>query len=541
MKDHDSNTTKVQRRELLAYLGTASAMGFLPVGLGGDEAFAQNPAPKVLTTMITPEPPIAVLGVNNQGPTQIVGSKIFEGLLTFSKSLEPRPGLAKAWNVSSDGLTYTFTLNSGVTWHDGKPFSADDVIFSLMTFHMDVSPRSRAILQRIESAAAPDPATVVLKLKQPFEPFLLMFDVTSCAIVPKHIYDGTDFRQNPANLKPVGTGPFKLEEWQRGNFIRLVKNNTYWKPGHPKLDGIIYRVIPDSNLRGVALQTGQVQLSAQNDIEPFDVPKLRENPNFTVATDGWEYFAPVSYLEINNRVKHLNDPRVRRALAMAIDRSFIVKNLWFGVGKAATSPIASVTRFHDASVKMPAFDPAAAAKLLDEAGLKPGADGTRLEVKFLPIPYGEIWLRLGEYIRQSLGRVGIKLVTESVDAATWAKRVANWEYELTVNISNQWGDPTLGVERLYVSTNIQKVFATNTMGYVNSKVDDLFKQGREAQSADVRARAFSEVQKVLVEEMPVVWLTEMSYPTIYDRRLKNVITGATGVFSTFDAVEFGSP
>jgi peptide/nickel transport system substrate-binding protein len=305
------------------------------------------------------------------------------------------------------------------------------------------------------------------------------------------------------------------------------------------LDEVIYRVIPDSNLRGVALQTGQVQLTGPNDIEAFDVPRFQAEPNLQVHMNGWEYYGPLSWIELNHRVKPLDNPKVRRALSMLIDRNFIVSRLWFGVGKPATSPISSATRFHDPSVKLPAFDEKAAAALLDEAGLRAGADGTRFELKFMPLPYGEIWNRLGEYIRQQYAKVGVKLVAEAVDAATWARKLGQWEYDITVNFVYQWGDPTLGVERTYVSTNIQKVAFTNTGGYSNPKVDELFKVARESQNADARKAAFADVQKLLVEDMAQIWLMELTFPTIHDRRLKNIIASGTGIHSSFADVSFG--
>ncbi|WP_235691963.1 ABC transporter substrate-binding protein [Elioraea tepida] len=527
----------LDRRTLLA--GAAAA----PVLMTAAEALAQGREPRrggILNSIITPEPPLLVLGVNNQGPTLIVASKIYQGLLTVSPKLEPEPVLARSWARSEDGLTYTFSLERGVKWHDGRDFTAEDVIFSIMKFHMEVNPRARAILQRIDKAEAPDAHTVRFTLKAPFEPFLLIFDVTGCAIVPKHIYDGTDYRNNPANATPIGTGPFRLAEWQRGNFIRLVRNDAYWKPGQPYLDGITWRIVPDSQSRALALQTGQVQMTTSNDIEPFDVPRFQAQPNLEVRQDGWELFAPLSWIEINNRLDNLKDPRFRRAIAHAVDRNFIAQRLWFGVGKPATSPIASATRFHDPSVQMPAFNPREAIAILDGMGLRPNAQGIRASFKMMQLPYGEVWNRLSEYLRQALRQVGLEVTLESTDVAGWVRRLANWEFETTINFVYQWGDPTLGVERTYVTSNIQKVAFTNTAGYSNPEVDRLFEAARNAAQAEERRRLFSEVQKKLVEDMPLVWLMELSFPTIHDRRLRNVITTGTGVHKSFDDVFFAA-
>ena len=500
------------------------------------QASAQPRRGGTLTSLLTPEPPVLVLGVNNQGPTIIAATKIFQGLLKFSPTLEPMPDLAKSWTVSPDGREYTFVLQDNVKFHDGRPCTADDVIFSMSKFHTELSPRARAILQRIKEYSAPDAQTVKLVLDAPFEPMLLMFDAANVCIVPKHLYDGQDYRTTPANQRPTGTGPFKFTEWQRGNFIRLDRFEEYWKPGQPYLDTLIYRIVPDSQSRRLAMETGQAQLSAGGDIEPFDVPQLRQRPNLNVETKGWELFAPLMWIETNHRSGPLGDVRVRKAISHAIDRNFVAQRLWFGVGKPATSPVSSTTRFHDPGVSLPAFNPRSAMELLDAAGHRAGAGGTRFSIKHLVLPYGEVWTRLGEYIRQSLRQVGIAVELETTDAGGWARRIANWEYDTSINFLYQYGDPTLGVERTYVSTNIQKIVFTNTGGYANPRVDELFERGRTNGDPNVRRTAFSEVQKLLVEEIPQIWLMEMAFPTIHDRRVQNVIRTSTGVHASFDDV-----
>jgi peptide/nickel transport system substrate-binding protein len=503
------------------------------------DALAQGVVPRsggTLTTFLTPEPPVLINAINFQAPTIIVGSKIYQGLLKYGFDLTPLPQLAKSWKVSPDTLTYTFHLQDNVKWHDGQDFSADDVIFSLTKFHMEMSPRARAILRKVVKAVAPDAHTVQLTLDSPFEPFLLAFDVATLPMMPKHIYDGTDYRTNPMNQKPVGTGAFAFAEWQRGNFIRLHKFPDYWKPGQPYLDEIIYRIAPDSQSRELALQTGQVLFTQANDIEPFDVPRLRGQANLTVETRGWEMFSPLMWIEVNHRIKPLDDKRVRQALSHAFDRKFIVDRLWFGVGRPATGPIASTTRFYDPASKLQDYNPRAAQDLLDAAGLKPNAQGIRLSVKHLPLPYSEIWARLAEYMKAAAKQSGIELVLESTDAAGWAQRIGAWDYETSINYVYQYGDPTLGVERSYISGNIQKLLAANTGGYSNPRVDALFAKARSSGDLVERKAAFYEIQKILIDDVPVVWLMEMVWPTIYDKKVHNLVELGTGVHASFDDV-----
>ncbi len=525
---------KLTRRDLMT---SAALVGLAPSLLG--HAAAQTAGAKrggTLTSLLTPEPAILIPGVNSQSPSLLVQSKIYQSLLEFSPTLEPKPLLAKSWELSDDKRTWTFKLQDNVVFHDGTPMTADDVIFSIMKFHFTLAPRARGVFSNIKEATAPDPHTVVLTLTDPFEPFLLMFDVTATAIMPKHIYDGTDYRNNPANQTPVGTGAFQFVEWQRGNFIRLKRFDKYWKPGQPYLDEMVYRIVPDSQSRALALQTGQVLMSASGDIEPFDVPRFREQPNLEVETKGWEYFAPLMWLELNHRVKPLDDVRVRQAISMALDRNFILNRLWFGIGKVASSPVASTTRYFDPDVKLAPHDVKQAAALLDEAGLKPGPDGMRFKIRHLTLPYGEVWNRLAEYIRASLKQVGIEVTLESTDTGGWARRVSDWDYDTTINYLYQYGDPSLGVERTYVSTNIQKIVFTNTGGYSNPEVDKLFLQARQAPLSEDRRKYFYQVQELLVQQIPQIWLLEMSFPTIHDRKVHDLLTLGTGDHAPFDDV-----
>lgn len=523
-----------------ALLISSAAVGLLAgFGLSAESAFAgEGQRGGTLTATLTPEPPTLVIGVGSQAPTLFAGSKIYQGLLRYSPTLEPMSELARSWEVSPDKTVFTFRLEDNVKFHDGTPMTSEDVIFSITSFHKTLSPRVRAVFAKIKNAEALDPLTVRFTLDAPFEPFLMMFDVTTASIVPKHIYEGTEFMANPANQTPIGTGPFVFSEWQRGNFIRLKRFEGYWREGLPYLDEIVYRIVPDSQSRALAVESGEVQMCHGSDIEPFDVPRLREVPTLEVTTNGYEYFGPVLFLDLNNRIEPLNDKRVRRALAMALDRSFVVDKLWFGVGKASTGPWSSVTRFYNPKAVMPAFDVAAANALLDEAGLARDANGIRFSIGHLPLPYGAMWNRLSEYIRTALREVGVDLVIENVDAAGWGSRIANWDYDSTVNVVYQYADPSLGVERTYVSSNIQKVMFANTAGYSNSEVDELFAKARGATDSAERERAFHRIQEILVDEVPLVWLSEISFPTVYSKRLRSLFETGTGAQAGLDSAYF---
>jgi peptide/nickel transport system substrate-binding protein len=356
--------------------------------------------------------------------------------------------------------------------------------------------------------------------------------------MPKHIYAGTDIVKNPANLKPVGSGPYKFKEWVRGSHIHLVRNDDYFKKGKPYLDAIIYRIVPDGASRALALENGTVQMTQWTDLELFDAQRLGKSGNLAMTTKGYEYFAPIMWLELNNRVKPLDDKRFRQAIMHAIDRNFIKDKILYGFGKVATGPINSKTKFYEPNVKKYDFSLAKANALLDEMGLKADGAGVRTKLRLLVSPYGEMPARACEYVRQCLSKVGIALTLETSDPGGWAQRVANWDYDITLSWLYQFGDPALGVTRNYVSTNIRKLLFTNTGGYSNPEVDRLALAAENEVTDAKRQPLYSEMQKILVEDVPIAWLCEMEFPTIYDKRIQDLVTTAIGIHESFDAVHF---
>ena len=245
----------MKRRELIQL--TASSLGLTIAGVPLS-VLAQGKAGGTINAIVQPEPPGLMLGILQNAPTQMVAGNIYEGLVRVTEKLEPVPALAESWKMSDDGLTYTFKLKKGVKWHDGKPFTSADVVFSVDVFLRKTHARLRGNLGVVDTITAPDANTVVFKLKQPFGPFLGLFEVGSMPMVPKHIYEGaTDFLNHPANNKPIGTGPFKLKEWVKGSYIQLTANEDYHVPGVPSVKDVYFHVIPDAASRAAAFESGE--------------------------------------------------------------------------------------------------------------------------------------------------------------------------------------------------------------------------------------------------------------------------------------------
>ncbi len=521
---------QINRREAIVGAATTSL-----AQLATPLAWAQ-PTPKrggTLNSVLWPEPPGLVTGLWLNAPTLLPATKMFEGLVTFDFKLTPQPVLAESWEISPDGLVYTFKLRKGVTWHDGKPFTADDVVFSCGEYLVEVHPRSRPVFQRT-TVSKVDEHTVRFTLKEPFAPLMRNFDPIGAPIVPAHIYKGTKFRENPANANPIGTGPFKFKQWQRGQFIHLVRNDNYWQAGKPYLDEIYYRLIPDSAGRALAIESKQVDLATQNDIELIDVQRLKALPHLTTTTQGWEWGSPICWLEFNVRRKPFDDKRFRQAIMYALDRNFIRDNVFFGLAKVATGPIHSNSPYYEPTVPQYPHDLKKAEALLEEMGFAKGAGNVRASMKLLGLPYGEVWNRLNEYVKQALKRIGVEVTIESTDVAGWGDRTKNWEFDSTIYFMTTLSDPALGVARTYVTTSIRHgILFGNHSGYSNPKVDDLFAKAAVATKEADRKSLYSEAQKIVVDEVPVAWMVELVWPSFVNKRLHNVITNGLGPNDNF--------
>lgn len=491
-------------------------------------AIAQPVEGGTANVVIQPEPPSLMMGLVQNGPTQMVAGNIYESLLRYDENLQPMPSLAKSWEVSEDGLTYTFHLEEDVKWHDGEDFTSEDVVFSVDEFLRETHARLRQSLEYVESVEAPDDHTVVFTLKEPFGPFLGIFEAGTMPMIPKHIYEGTDYANNPANNTPIGTGPFKFEEWEKGSYIRLTKFEDYWDEGKPYLDEIYWHVIPDAASRAVAYENGVVDILPGGSVENFDVQRLAELENSCITEKGWEYIGPISWLWLNNREAPFDDKRFRQAVMFAMDREFARTALWNGLGKVATGPVASATRFYTDDVPEYSYDPEKAKALLEEMGY----DGE--PVRLLPLPYGETWQRWAEAVKQNLEAVGIPVEIVATDVAGWNQRLAEWDYDMAFTYVYQYGDPALGVTRNYVSSNIAKGSQWNNVeGYVNERVDELADQAAVAVTAEERQELYTEMQQILVEDVPVAWLLELGFPTIYRCNIKDLVTTAIGLNDGF--------
>jgi peptide/nickel transport system substrate-binding protein len=501
---------------------------------GGSLAFSYQPEPSALSTIAT----TAV-------PTALVSTKIFESLLEYKgPELTPQPGLAESWTMAPDGLAYTFKLRGDVKWHDGKPFTSKDVKFSVEKLIAPMHSRGKVYFGDLAGIDTPDARTVVFRLKKPVPYFLKAFQPTESPMHPEHLLGSLDFsdakniRQSDFMSKPVGTGPFRFKEWKKGSHVILERNPDYWKKDRPFLDQVIFKVIPDGAARAIALETGEIDLAPMNAVPQADIARLGKLPQVQLSNDGAEGLGPLLWLEVNLRDKPLSDKRVRQAISLAINRKTVVDVMWYGQGKPARGPLVSGNPLFDASLPQFEYNPQKANQLLDQAGYPRGAGGVRFRMTQHFTPYGESFQRLAEYTKNELGKVGIQVDTQSADMGGWLKAIyTDWSYNITNNFTHNYSDPAIGTQRAFISTNIRKGASfTNSMGYKNERVDQLFNEsGVEIDPAKRKAQ-YAEIQKILADELPVIFLIEIAYSHLWTKRVHGLITNGISMYSSWDGV-----
>ncbi len=474
--------------------------------------------------------------------TAIPATQIFASPLRFDADWNPQPYLAKSWAVAPDALSVTLNLVEDAVFHDGHPVTSEDVAFSIGV--IKARHPFTTMLAPVEAVETPDPHTAVIRLKHPHPALLLAMSPALMPILPKHVYgDGQDILTHPANLKPVGCGPFRFVEYARGQFIRLERFDKFFMPKPPALDAVVIRIIADPTVMVLALERGEVHMA------PLlagvrNIDRAQRIASVTVTPQGYAGIGPITWLAFNCMRKPLDDVRVRQAIAFAVDRKQVTRVLMSGKAAEAMTPIVPTSPFYNKDVQPYAPDLARANALLDEAGHPRGADGTRFP---LVIDYDpgdpEQGRNIAEFLRPALRKIGIAAEVRAVpDFPTWAERVANYDYDMTVDSVFNWGDPVIGVARTYLGSNIRKgVVWANMQGYRNARVDALL-EGAAAEPDPARRRAlYAEFQTVVVDEAPIHFLNVVPYYTAAHKGLADLPLSIWGAMSPLHELRWATP
>jgi peptide/nickel transport system substrate-binding protein len=397
-----------------------------------------------------------------------------------------------------------------------------------------------APLSNVASVDTPDNYTVVFKMLRPYTPLLYLLETPLGAILPEHLYSGTNILTNQYNYAPVGSGPFKFAEWKRGEYVKVIRNDKYFKGGQPYLDQIIFKVIPDSTSRVIALRSGDINYLWYYTVPYSAIPQLMNDPNL-VYTFGHVDDAPdMTQIFLNLRNPILNHTDVRHALTYAINKTELVEKVAFGIAKEAVGPVPSTygPAIFDPNLHEYAYNVDKANELLDKAGYPRGSDGTRFSLELTWQVENQALSRAGELLKSQLGQVGISLKLAPRDRATLIDTVFNrWQYDMLIHPMGTGPIVDVGVSRLYVSSNIGHNAFNNAAGYSNPTVDALWADAARTVDPARRTQDLYKIQEILVQDMPHVWLWEQKSIAIWTKDIGGLHTAKTnwGVYDMQDA------
>jgi peptide/nickel transport system substrate-binding protein len=531
-----SRNGQLSRRAFLQWTGMSAGAAFLaacapaaaPSPTGGDVA---TPAPAAessgpvtggeLTIGSIQEPDSLNPWLTGLTVGLEVEAMIYDSLTRVDPSGEHIPFLAaevptlENGGISEDLLTYTYKLRDDVTWHDGTPFTAADVVFTFESIaNPEVNARSRTGFNLIAGAEATDDHTVIFTLNEPSAVFLETWGYRG--ILPKHVFENEDMNTSEFNRAPtVGTGPYKFVEWVSGDRIVVERNSDYYQEG-AYLDRIVYRIIPSSDSLLTMLETGEIDMRFSVTAE--QVPIVQDLADYTLhATPAHAYF----HFTINNTDPILGDVRVRQALTHGLDKQVITDTVLGGLVQPHGSPVAQPSWVYvDHSDRYP-FDPEQAAALLEEAGWTLGddgiraKDGERLSLELLNIAGDSERLQIVQIAQAMWEDIGVEVTISQVDAPTFVAAMTEQTYQFAYGF---WGfsvDPS-GYNERWLSSS-----AGHWLNYDNPEVDQLLIDGLKTVDRDARRAIYEEFQAQVVEDATNIYV----YNRVFFDAVKNRVQG----------------
>jgi peptide/nickel transport system substrate-binding protein len=421
------------------------------------------------------------------------------------------PTLANG-GIAKDGRTITYHLRRGVQWQDGSPFSADDVVFS---WHAVMNPntnvQTRTGYDQVRAIDEPDAYTVVIHLARPFAPFVntfLTMSATPYPVLPKHLLAKYhDLNQIPYNSKPVGTGPFIVQEWHRGDTIRMVANPHYWR-GAPKLSEVDYRSIPDENTLTTSVRTHELDLWYNASSTNYPVASKIDGTRAMLTP-----FTSYSLLGFNVKRPAMSDVAVRRALAYAADRKRMIETVTYGVQLLGEGDQPAFSWAHDPNLQRIPFDPDKARTVLDAAGWKTGPDGVRskggrrLHLEIATTTGSALGNRVAVLLQSAWRGVGIEAEVKSYTASLMFANFSSggivqggkFDVDFFAWINGTDPDDTTNFMCDQIPPGGNNVFR-----FCNAELDAQERIAMTSFDRDVRKKAYARIQQILADQVPML-------------------------------------
>lgn len=479
----------IKRRSVLTYSASLAAIATLPAS-----ALAQGKKDTVVLAMTLEPPGLDPTAGAASAIAEITHYNIYETLTKINSDGTVSPLLAESWEVSPDLRTYTFKLRRGVKFSNGEPFNAQTAKFSFQRAGAEKSTnKDKRTFASMESVTAVDDSTLVIVNKELDPDFLfLMGQATAAMVEPKSADTNA--------TKPVGTGPYVLENWVKGSSVTLAKSNSYRNAGNIKMRRVTFRFIADPAAQVAALLAGDVDAFPR--VTPRSVPQLQANPKFQVLVSNSR---AKTILALNNKKKPLDDVRVRRAIAMAIDRKAVIQGAGDGYGAPIGSHYTPGAFGYVDTTGVNPYNPEKAKALLKEAGI---TGPLELTITLPPPPYAR---QGGEVIASQLAKVGITAKLQNVEWAQWLSNVyGNKNYDMTI-ISH--------VEPFDLGNFAKPGYYWN---YESAKFNDLYTKYKTSPRAADRAKLVGEIQKLIAEDSVHAFLYAAQWVTVANKNLKGL-------------------
>jgi len=509
---------------LMALPGLASAQG-TPVR-GGNLNIGYPADPRIYNGFVF-----------ENSPQYAVMHHVVSKLLWWDAKNNLTGDLAEKWSQSADNREITFNLRRNVKWHDGKPFTADDVVWSLQTVQKLPLSFGR-FLAKMTEVRALDSHTVKVTFSSPTPASLFAYYVGSNVILPKHIYDGTDLKANTAN--PIGTGPFKWKQYARDQSVVLERNPDYYGTV-PYLDTITFKFTPNPATAILQLRSGALDvISNFRNLGVNDLLTLSKDPKYQVAFVNSTVVMRAAFNfrpEAIAKHKWLSDIRCRQAVTHAIDRETICNKLLHGYVTPSWGPMARGNPMYDPNIKAPAYDPARANALLDEAGYKRGPDGVRFTTELAYIPYFGTDAA-APAIADMLGRVGIKVNLLTGDYGAFLTKYwlgPNGQGDTPMSLIIGIHAPTADDSRPNYDSRYQP--RNNGNGVNIPEVDKLFDDGLAEPNPTKQRAIYWRLQQALSDAVANVWIGTYRASNVATRKVRNLSsTGSWEVLQRFNEV-----
>jgi peptide/nickel transport system substrate-binding protein len=401
------------------------------------------------------------------------------------------PALAQSWDVSQDGLTYTFHLRPGVRFSDGTPLKASDVKYSINRAATTAKSIWTFTLTALKDIATPDDATVVMTLKQPWAPFLSDIAMFNSSIISEAF--ATKVGEDKLVEQTMGTGPFVLQDWKRGESVTLAKNPNYWEAGFPYLDTITVTVVPDDNTRILQLQGGDID--GMSDV-PFNrVPDLAQDANLAV-----ERFpsTAISFVILNIRKAPLNDVKVRQALNYATDKQTLIKNLLFGNGEVSNSFMPNGTLYWNKDQAGYPFDLAQATQSMAQSSIPQGG-----KIGMMVNGSAETDQQVATALKSMWAKINVELDIQPLDAAVLHDNEMKNAFD---TLLWTWTNDIIDPDELVSIAIIPDSDENFHTGWTNQQAIALAKQAQATLDDAQRRAMYYQIQALHLQDAPFVYL-----------------------------------